>query len=90
MKLTKAGDGQYYLTKEIAGNDYYIHMPKFSRGKLGVIAVSAKNIWVPPELIGKRIRLKVEIVEDKKEIKPTKTKKNKLPFVMLYERLKNK
>jgi len=53
MPFTKTGSGDYYYKKASGGHFVFV----------GFEGVAFKNIKIPDELIGKRLRLKLEVVK---------------------------
>ena len=68
MFLKKSSDGNYYLNKSkgvlgkiaVKGSNIFI-VRTHSTGSGGQIKTNS-NIYVPEELLGKRIRFKVEVI----------------------------
>lgn len=72
MFVKKAANGEYYLCAskgkpkkgryKVWRNTFIIKY----KGLIGVLPHTAREIYFPKELAGKRIRFKIEIVEDDK------------------------
>ena len=69
MRFEQLPNGDYYLQKGRShnGDSSFIFLPKWSynpNSQYGYISFS-NLVGVPKELVGKRVRIKIEFVEDK-------------------------
>jgi len=67
MKFVQVPGGEYYLQKHRAseGNGSFIFLPRWRDNKNYVYAYinGSRILHIPRELVGKRLRVKLEIVE---------------------------
>lgn len=78
MFVRKSGNGEYYLSRVPLGissrigkreirvyrNWWLVRNSSTKIGKCGIVYISGKPLVLPMEFIGKKIRLKIEIVEE--------------------------
>lgn len=69
MIFIKYNNGEYYLTRYQVGEtgktkrDWYLIKSDF-QGYNGVVPIGRTNIYFDKKLIGKRVRIKLEIIND--------------------------
>ena len=54
----------YVMRRNTGGNVFLVLSPNTgARNKVGHIAIDSNTLYLPKELVGKRIRVKIEVVE---------------------------
>jgi len=69
VRFVKVANGNYYLERnKVRGiisprNWWFIKYAHPTGGKGGVLNMNIKGVSVPSELVGKRVRIKLEVLE---------------------------